>query len=83
MQRAERIVSLGLAGILGKLAEAFAPTSRASERFVAGAVVLVAVTSNVTALQRFLSIRRALRAQETAAQDASVLRHPAARQRPG
>jgi CDP-diacylglycerol--glycerol-3-phosphate 3-phosphatidyltransferase len=83
MQRAERIVSLGLAGILGKLAEAFVPTSRTSERLVAGAVVLVAVTSNVTALQRFLSIRRALRAQETAAQDVSVLRHPAARQRPG
>ena len=83
MQRAERIVSLGLAGVLGKLAEAFFPTSHASERLVAGAVVLVAFSSNVTALQRFASIRRALRSQELAEHDASVLRHPAARQRQG
>ncbi|MFM2153056.1 MAG: hypothetical protein RL199_1491 [Pseudomonadota bacterium] len=83
MQRAERIASLGLAGIFGKLTEAFFPASQASGRLVAGAVVLVAISSNVTSLQRFASIRRALRAQATAEDDASVLRHPAARQRQG
>ncbi len=83
MQRAERIVSLGLAGILGKLVEAFAPASRMSERLVAGAVVLVAVSSHVTALHRFGAIRRALRAQEMAQQGIPVLRPTVARQRPG
>ena len=84
MQRAERIVSLGLAGVLGKLAEALVPGRAYSVVLVEGALVLIAVSSNVTALQRFAAIRRALRAQESAERtDDTVVRHPSARTRPG
>jgi CDP-diacylglycerol--glycerol-3-phosphate 3-phosphatidyltransferase len=58
MQRAERVVYLGLAGIFGKVAEAIVPTRQWSVTFIAAAVVLIAVSANYTAVQRFFSIFR-------------------------
>jgi CDP-diacylglycerol--glycerol-3-phosphate 3-phosphatidyltransferase len=61
MQRAERIVYIGLAGIFGKVAEALVPTRRWSVTFLAFTVTLLAISANITAIQRFFSIRRHLR----------------------
>ncbi len=61
MQRAERIVYVGLAGIFGKVAEAIVPTREWSVTFLACSVTLLAISANLTAIQRFNSIRRHLR----------------------
>ncbi len=61
MQRAERIVYVGLAGIFGKVAEAIVPTHEWSVTFLAFTVTLLAVSANLTAIRRFNSIRRHLR----------------------
>lgn len=79
MQRAERIVYIGLAGVFGKLAEALSPARKWSVPFMAFAVILLALSSNVTALQRFFGIARALRAREDAERSALVVKHPSIR----
>lgn len=61
MQRAERVVYLGLSGIFGKVAEALVPTRQWSVTLVALAVVLIAVSANYTAIQRFFAIFNHLR----------------------
>ncbi len=81
MQRAERIVYLGLAGVFGKLAEALMPGRAWSVGLMAVAVVLLAVSTNVTAIQRFFTIQRALREQELAERGGAIVRHPATRAR--
>lgn len=65
MQRAERIVYLGVGGIIGKVIEAFWPTSKAATWVVALAVVLIAVSSNLTAIQRFWAIVGVLRQEDS------------------
>lgn len=64
MQRAERIVYLGVGGIVGKVIEAFRPETDAGPLVVGAALVLIAASSNVTAVHRFLIIVRALREQD-------------------
>lgn len=61
MQRAERIVYVGLSGVFGKVAEALFPGRKWSEGLVAAALVLLAVSTNYTSAQRFFSIVRSLR----------------------
>jgi phosphatidylglycerophosphate synthase len=62
MQRAERILYLGASMALAPLVDAVWPPSGARPRFVlaAAGVVFVALTSNVTALGRFLRLVRAM-----------------------
>ncbi len=79
MQRAERIFYIAIAGIFGKLAEALFPSRKWSVSFMAFAVLLLAVTSNITALQRFFAIRRALKDSEEDEHADNVVRHPAVR----
>ena len=79
MQRAERIVYLGLAGVFGKVAEALVPPRKWSVSFMAFGVILVAVSSNITALQRFFGIVRALKARDENEKDCLVVKHPGAR----
>lgn len=64
MQRAERIVYLGLAGIFGKVAEAAWPTAEWGAILTAVALTLLAVSANVAALQRFFFIVRELKGRE-------------------
>lgn len=64
MQRAERIVYLGVGGIIGKVIEAIWQGTNAARIVVGAAVVLIAVSSNITAVQRFLLIVRALREED-------------------
>lgn len=76
MQRAERIVYLGLAGVFGKVAQALWPQVAWSEGLMIVALGLLAVSTNYTAFQRLALIRRELRRQESAAPGAKVLAHP-------
>lgn len=64
MQRAERVVYLGVGAVLGRVFEAWYPGSDASRLLVSAALVLIAVSSNVTAVQRMVLIVRALRRAE-------------------
>jgi len=64
MQRAERIVYIGLAGVFGKVAEAIDPSRAWSVAFLAVSVTILAVSANVTALQRALLILRHLRGRD-------------------
>jgi CDP-diacylglycerol--glycerol-3-phosphate 3-phosphatidyltransferase len=61
MQRAERIVYLGLAGVFGKVADALWPTRDWGVIFLSFALCLLAFSTNLTAIQRFFGIVRALR----------------------
>ncbi len=81
MQRAERIVYIGLAGVFGKVAEALVPGRRWSVGLMAFSVMLLAISTNITALQRFFAIQRALREQEQAERGGVIVRHPSAKQR--
>jgi phosphatidylglycerophosphate synthase len=82
MQRAERIVYLGLAGVFGKVAEAMWPATAWSERFMIFALALLAVSTNFTAFQRLVVIRRELRRQESDEKAGIVLPHPTLRRVP-
>lgn len=82
MQRAERIVYLGLAGVFGKVAEALWPGVPWSERLMIFALALLAVSSNATALRRLRVIRRELRKQDADGHDAVILPHPTLRRVP-
>jgi CDP-diacylglycerol--glycerol-3-phosphate 3-phosphatidyltransferase len=61
MQRAERIVYLGLSGVLGKVADAAWPSRQWDVLFISFALTLLAFSTNFTAIQRFFGIVRALR----------------------
>lgn len=82
MQRAERIVYLGLAGVFGRVADAFSPTGHWGERLIVLALVLIAVSSNVTAFGRLRLIRRELRRQDEGGKGAVILPHPTLRRVP-
>lgn len=80
MQRAERIVYVGLAGVFGKLAEAVWPEREWSVTFLSFTLVLLAISSNFTAVQRFFSIVRALREQERGGPSPQPDPHPEPRE---
>jgi len=67
MQRAERIVYLGLGGVFGKVWDALADRSVGATVLISAALVLIAITSNVSAVQRIVDVYRVLRSREPAA----------------
>lgn len=80
MQRAERIVYIGLAGVFGKVIEAAWPSRAWGEILLSVSLVLLAFSTNVSAIQRFVSIIRGLRSHERAEREGgSVVRHPVMR----
>lgn len=75
MQRAERIVYLGLAGVFGKVAAAFSPEPW-DARFIQAALLLLAVSTNLTAIFRLITILHELRAIEAKEKGGVVISHP-------
>lgn len=64
MQRAERIVYVGLAAVFGSTIDAFRMSQGTSQTFVAAALTLMAISANITAMQRFWAITRHLKQEE-------------------
>jgi phosphatidylglycerophosphate synthase len=60
MQRAERIVYIGLAGVFGKIASALVGNPAWADRLIGASLLLLAVSTNISAIQRFRDIVRAL-----------------------
>jgi phosphatidylglycerophosphate synthase len=77
MQRAERIVYLGVAGILGSCAQAIWPGHSWATIFMTGCLTMMAVSTNMTALHRFFAIIRALKSAEGGPhQEGTVIKLP-------
>jgi phosphatidylglycerophosphate synthase len=82
MQRPERVFTLGVSVMASPMVEALLPTSSAHspQRLAAIGLVLLAITSNTTAVGRIVRLLGALRSLEAAAPDGTTA--PADSQRP-
>lgn len=74
MQRAERIVYIGLAGVFGKILEAAVGAPGWSDRLLGASLVLLAFSTNYSAIQRFRDVVRALESREEQERTVPALR---------